>query len=160
MEVKVTGLKELRDALVRKIPLEMQGKVLQKAMGPAARLIVNAARVRAPVDTGRMRKAIYAARDKRNSKPTFEARVVTVRRGKKKDDPKGAYYWKFVEFGHRIGTSKTGYLAKKGSSGATVPPKPFLRPAFEGNKHAALQSIRQNLAVQIEKAAKKARFGK
>jgi HK97 gp10 family phage protein len=145
--VTVSGLKELRDALVRKIPLEMQGKVLQKAMGPAARLIVNAARSRAPVDTGRMRKAVYATRDRYNSKKTFEARVVTVRRGKKRDDPKGAYYWKFIEFGHKAGKT-------------SVPPNPFLRPAFEGNKHTALQSIKENLAIQIEKAAIKARFGK
>jgi HK97 gp10 family phage protein len=145
--VTVTGLKELRDALVRKIPLEMQGKVLQKAKGPAARLIVNAARSHAPVETGRMRKAIYAARDRYNSKPTFEARVVTVRRGKKRNDPKGAYYWKFVEFGHQAGKT-------------SVPPQPFIRPAFEGSKLSALKSIRENLAVQIEKAARKARFGK
>jgi HK97 gp10 family phage protein len=143
--VEVKGLKELRDALVRKIPIEMQGKVLQKALAPAARLTVNRAKQLVPVATGRMRKAIYATKDRKSSKPTYEARVITVRRGKKRSDLRGAYYWKFVEFGHKAGKTM-------------VPAQPFIRPAFEATKNAALESIRLNLGKAIEAAAQKAKF--
>jgi HK97 gp10 family phage protein len=143
--VTVHGLKELRDALTRKIPLEMQAKVLQQALTAGTKMTVAAARALAPRDTGRMKKAIYAARDKRGSKLTYEQRVVTVRRGKKRDDPRGAYYWKFVEFGHK--TAK-GHVA----------PNPFIRPAFETTKLSAVDAIKDKLKLAIEKAAAKARF--
>ena len=139
--VTVTGLKELREALVRKIPVEMQGKVLQKALADGTKVVVKAARPLAPKLTGRLKKAIYATRDRKNSKPTYEARVVTVRRGKKRDDPRGAFYWWFVEAGTKFQAAQ-----------------PFLRPGFETSKRAALEAIITGLKKQIEKAAAKARF--
>ena len=163
--VEIKGLRELREALLRTIPHEMQGKVLQKALGPAARLVVNAARANTSKfkePTGRLRKAIYASRDK-DSKPTFESRVVAVRKGRKRSDQRGAYYWRFVEFGHRVGTRATGALRKidrssGGFSGktTTVPPQPFLRPAFDANKYQAAGLIRDKLAELLAAAAKKA----
>ena len=165
--VEIKGLRELRIALTRTIPFEMQGKVLQKALSPAARLTVLQARAntssfKAP--TGRLRRAIYAARDRDGSKPTFESRVITVRRGRKRDDPRGAFYWKFVEFGHRVGTAATGYLQKRGRgaghSGETkfVPAQPFLRPAFQATKLQAAQTITDTLRRLLEDAARKARW--
>jgi HK97 gp10 family phage protein len=165
-EVKIEGLAELRRALTRIIPAEMQGKVLQKALTAGTKLTVDAARSKAPVKTGRLRRAIYATRDKKHSQPTYEARVVSVRRGKREQkNNRDAYYWKFVEFGHRIATGKTGYLRKQGrSSGGfageagMVPPKPFMRPAFETTKERSLGAITAKLKSLLDEAARKARF--
>ena len=167
--VEIKGLRELRLALMRTIPAEMQGKILQKALGPAARLVVNAARANTSKfkePTGRLRKAIYASRDK-DSKPTFEARVVAVRKGRKRSDLRGAYYWRFVEFGHRVGSRKTGKLQKLDARGtgrgagfrgktSDVPAQPFLRPAFDANKYKAASLIRDKLGELLAAAAKKA----
>lgn len=163
--VKIEGLRELREALLRTIPAELQGKTLQKALGAGTALVVRDAKARAPVDTGRLRKAIYAVRNKQNSNGVFEERVVTVRRGKKfQKTSRDAYYWKFVEFGHRTGAGKGKYLKKVDRPGGrgvvstgVVPAKPFLRPAFESQKRPALEAITKRLGAEIEKAAAKAR---
>jgi HK97 gp10 family phage protein len=167
-EVQVHGLRELREALVRKIPAEMQGKVLQQALSAGATVISREAKSRAPEDTGRLKKAIYSARNKRAATKTFEERVVAVRRGKKyQKSGRDAFYWKFVEFGHRTGAGRGQYLKKtdgRNSHGRAVnatgfvPPKPFMRPAFEAGKHKAVEAIRTRLGKAIEKAAQKARW--
>ncbi len=165
-EVRIDGLRELRAALLKTVPAEMQGKKLQKALAAGTKLTVAAAKINAPVKTGRMRKAIYATRDKAESKPAFEARVVTVRRGKKMQKTnRDAYYWKFVEFGHRTGTRKTGYLRKTdrssggyGGSTGFVAARPFMRPAFDSTKGQAAEAIRDGLKKQLDEAAKKARW--
>lgn len=166
LEIRVDGLKELRTALLTKIPVEMQGKVLQQALSAGTKLIVEEAQTRAPVRTGRLFRAIYAVRDKRNSNGVYEARVVTVRRGKKfQKSNRDAYYWKFVEFGHRTGAKKGQYLKKtdgRTSHGKAVnatgfvPARPFMRPAFEAKKFQALEAVKVRLGVAIERAAKKA----
>lgn len=149
--VRIEGLQQMRDALMRKIPLEMQGKVLQRALAAGGRVVVAAARQKAPRKTGRMAKAVFSGRDKRNSVPTFESRSVGVRRGKKRNDPNGAYYWKFVEFGH-----KTRLGSKKHGPPKMVKARPFLRPAFDESGRQAAEAIKERLGVEIEKAAKKA----
>jgi HK97 gp10 family phage protein len=149
-EVKVTGLRELREALTKTIPLEMQGKVLQQALAAGTKLTVAAAKSKAPVKTGRLRTAIYALRDKRNSKPTYESRLVAVRSGKSQQKHgRDAFYWKFVEFGHRVRGDKKG---------GSVPANPFMRPAFESTKTAALEAIVAKLRQRLADAARKARF--
>lgn len=157
--VEVKGLKELREVLIRKLPLEVQGKPLQQALTRAARPITSEAKALAPVKTGRLRQAIYSTRAK-SSTPTRQERVITVRSGKKHGS-KDAFYWKWVEFGHRIGNKATGTLAGKGrrktaSAGlGAVPAQPFMRPAFESQKQKAAEIFRDALGKLIEKAALK-----
>jgi phage protein, HK97 gp10 family len=167
-EVQIHGLRELREALLRKIPAEMQGKVLQQALSAGAAIIAKEAKSRAPQKTGRMKKAIYHGRRKQSATKTFEERVVAVRRGKKlQKSGRDAFYWKFVEFGHRTGAGKGQYLKKTdgrtshgGAVDATgfVPPQPFMRPAFEAGKHKAVTAIKTRLGTAIDKAAQKARW--
>jgi HK97 gp10 family phage protein len=159
--VQIKGLRELRQALTKTIPFEMQGKVLQKALAAGTALTVAAAKARAPTLTGRLKRAIYATRDKKGSKPTFESRAVTVRRGKKQQkSDRDAFYWKFVEFGHRIvsrkGDESTRSARKR--AGGSVPPHPFMRPAFESTKQAAAAAITEKLKSLLDAAVRKARF--
>lgn len=179
--VTIRGLAELRVALQRTIPLEMQGKALQKALSAGARITVSAAGENArrggkqfpDVRSGTLVRAIYAKRSRYGNTPTLENRVVGVRRGNKYGKSRvkagksnmDAFYWKWVEFGHRIGTRKTGYLKKQtrqggagGKSRGDVPAQPFMRPAFEATKGQAALAIRDGLKRQIEEAAKRARW--
>src|SRR6185369_16797468 len=80
--ISVDGLDEILDTLKRRLPEKLYGKALQGALSKAAKPIVNAARANAPVRTGRLRKAIYSFRDKQSTR-TREARLISVRRGKK-----------------------------------------------------------------------------
>ncbi len=165
---RVEGLTELRDMLRRKLPEAVQGKALQGALREAAKPIVTEARARAPVKTGRLRKAIYSFRD-RASRRTREVRLISVRRGKKfQKSNRDAYYWKWIEFGHGVITLKHrrgGGKGKKSRSLGTPakgffgkevkaqPARPFMRPAFEMRKGQALEKFRQSLAAQIDKVA-------
>jgi HK97 gp10 family phage protein len=138
--VEVKGLRELREALVKKIPAEMQGKVLQSALAAGARPIVADAKARAPKKTGTLRRSLFSFRVKSASTGTREERAIRPRQGKKfQKAGRDAFYWRFVEFGT-----------------AKMPAQPFLRPAFESKKQDALAAIVKQLGVAIEKAARKA----
>ena len=155
ISVKVTGLKELQDALA-KLPLEIQKRPLRSAVSAGAKVIVDEAKRLAPQgETGNLRKALYRYRSRSQSAPGKETFLVGVRKGKKDyaDTAKNrrlnrvgkkytvegeAYYWRFLEFG----TSK-------------MAAKPFLRPAFESRKNNALEVIQKKLADAIEKTANK-----
>jgi HK97 gp10 family phage protein len=178
-EVRIAGLRELREALLRTIPIEMQGKVLQKSLAAGTKITLAAARANArrggekfpDVITGTLVRAIYAKRSRWGNEPTLEHRIIGVRRGNKYGKNRvsagrknmDAYYWKFVEFGHRQGTKTTGYLQKQGRgaggrSSGFVEPQPFMRPAFESTKNQAAVAIRDALKRQVEDAARKARW--
>lgn len=162
--VQVHGLRELREALLRKIPENMQGKVLQKALAAGTAPVVKDARQRAPVKSGVLKRAIHAMRSKLNSNGIFEERIVRVRHGKRQQKHnRDAFYWRFIEFGRGIvtargkvlGSSETGFFGK---SVAAAPAKPFMRPAFDANKFKALNAITEQLRKALEVAARKARW--
>lgn len=162
VQIKVEGLKELREVLLRDLPDKLQGKALQGALKKGADLIVREAKRLAPRETGRLRRAIYSFRD-RDSRKGYESRLVGVRSGKRfQKSNRDAFYWKFVEFGHRVAKRGGGYLKKtdRGGAGAeptgVVPPQPFMRPAFESQKLNALKAFEENLKPEIRKVAERA----
>lgn len=142
--VQVHGLRELREALIRKVPENMQGKVLQKALSAGATPMLRTARQLVPVRTGVLKRAIHAMRSKLNSNGVFEERIIRVRWGKRQQKfNRDAFYWRFIEFGHRAGNTQ-------------VQPRPFLRPAFDTNKRISLDLIVKSLRKSLTEAAKKA----
>jgi HK97 gp10 family phage protein len=178
--VQVHGLRELREALIRKVPEHFQGRVLQKALSSGARPVLRTARqLAARGKTGVLRRSIYSARDKSSSNGIFEQKIISVRSGKKlRKSGKDAFYWRFIEFGRGpvvagqrlrkgrlgatrnsrtdatvLGTSAKGFFGKQV---AAAPARPFLRPAFDRNKRQALDGIQKSLAAEIPKAARKA----
>jgi len=140
VDVKVNGLAELAAAL-KQLPAEVASKnggPLRVALRAAARVVADAAEVRAPKDTGRLGRAIAIQVD-RNPGNVTERIVVRPRAGKSRTDPKGAWYWHFLEFG----TVKQ-------------PAQPFIRPAFDAVKNEALSAFKNRLAKGIVRAAKRA----
>lgn len=133
----VTGLTELSAAL-HELPLRIGRNVLRRAVSSAAAVIRDEARQRAPVLTGEMRRDIQIKRE-RASTDLRAMYSVFVRAGKKsrlagkgRDVDKDSYYWRFVEFG----TSK-------------MAAHPFMRPAFESKKMAAVDAMKSSLAESI-----------
>lgn len=161
-QIEVAGLRELRETLTRTLPDKLQGKALQGALSKAALPILRTARAHAPVKTGRLRKAIYAFRDRQSTR-TREARLISVRSGRRfQKRDRDAYYWKWIEFGHGVIKRKKGGVLGRpnkgffGSEVKAVPARPFMRPAFEAKKMEALEIFRRTLKDQIEKVAKRA----
>jgi HK97 gp10 family phage protein len=173
-EIRVEGLEELRQFLNKTLPENLRGKALQATLAKAARPIVNTAKQLAPAKSGRLRRAIYSFRD-RDSKRDYEARLISVRTGKRyQRTNRDAYYWKWVEFGRGEIVAKGAKLLKVPTGTYTdirtrqqrdfilvkkvraIPARPFLRPAFQANKMRALDIIKGDIRNQIEKVAKRA----
>lgn len=174
----VEGLRELQYALNQLGP-KIARNVLSRSVAEGARLIRDEAKIRAPVSTGpvsdghpppgTLKRSIVIKRA--FSDATQAIYVVAVRHGKdsravgKKKRNMDAYYWRFVEFGHRIGNAATGTLARLASrhrgarrGGAAigfVQAQPFMRPAWESKKEAALDQIKADLAQGVEDEARK-----
>ena len=162
VSVKVEGLEALRVAL-RELPLAVQKNVLSGAVRKGAIVIRDDAQARAPVlrepdprrKPGTVRDAIRATRGRRDGSSATAfvyVRALTKRavgrfkdalrragkRVKGANNPDDPFYWRFLEFG----TSK-------------LPARPFLRPAFDARKEAAVAQIRDSLKSGIEREARK-----
>lgn len=134
------------------------GGPLKEGLRKGANLIRDAAIANAPRDTGFMAEQITTSRDgKPHLVGATEHFWVGVKRGKKayantkRNRGRGrvgktynvdgnAYYWRFLEFGT-----------------AKLRPRPFLRPAFEANKEAAVNAIVTGIDKAITRIAKKVR---
>ena len=142
-------------------------------MNAGARVIRDEAKIKAPVVTGRLKRAIYTKYIRELSDPWKATYYVGVRKGKRyvrlnaKRDM-DAYYAKFVEYGHftrRAGSkfAKIGYrksnvgqvnnelLASEVQTGAVrwVPAQPFMRPAWDAKQDAALEALKSYMQKRI-----------
>jgi len=154
-EINVLGLKELKSTLER-LPARLGEKVVRAALRAGAQVIRKDAQARAPIlkkpqwnrKAGTVRKAITVKRSKRDkygvyltiaglsAKKIKEFTGGTKRRGA--NNPDDPWYWVFLEFGT-----------------ANMPAKPFLRPAFEAQKFAALRRFEEFAKRRVVKEAEK-----
>lgn len=171
IELKVQGLRELNDAL-KALPRDVSEKLLDRAVGAGAAVVREEVARRAPiaasahfrargmkVPPGVLRKAVVAARAK--DVATFFSRtwIVGVRHGKRfRKGGQDAFYWWWVENGHKIvsrngGSARRTIRARRVAASGRVTANPFLRPAFELKKVAAVEAMRAFLEDQIPRAA-------
>lgn len=95
-----------------------------------------------------------------------QAYIVIVRSGTSSSP--GAYYWRWVEFGHKFVPKNTRVSPKTGRTigwaahrraaeleygTSTVPAYPFMRPAYESKKHEAVDVMTKTLADQLARNA-------
>lgn len=156
--VKSTGLGNLTRKLKR-LSSEEIAKVSASVLFNEARKMADAVQERAPVDTGRLKKAVIVSKvDQRrgnNNRNYIHYRVV-VNRGSKRSDAEGAYYAKWVEEGH-----KTGKPTSRWKSGGVnyrvyeygtseVPAHPFFWPTIDSMKGGAVNRIKQGLTERVK----------
>lgn len=145
---RIEGLDDLARAL-REMPKDVRENALRAGMRAGSVTIQREAARRAPVDTGRMQRNVYVKRIRELVTSVSEGWFVGVRMGpkRKKDKTTGqmtkdysndAFYWRFVEFGTRH-----------------VMARPFMRPAFEAMKEAAVAAIAKRLQARIRKWEKR-----
>jgi HK97 gp10 family phage protein len=152
--VRIEGLDRLR-RIFRELPEALQEKELGNAVSKGAAVIGREAQRLAPElktddprrTKGLLRRMIRWTRGVRRSSEA--AAFVSVRRPGKKAVAKAKrggstgshidpWYWKLIEFG----TSRMKAI-------------PFLRPAYESKKMEAVETIKNELAIGIDKQAKR-----
>lgn len=159
--IKVEGLKEL-DRRLKELGPKVASKALRSAVSAGAQVIRKDAQVRVAKDTGRLKKAIFISRSRSASTQTKQTYIVGVRSGRKEQKKdRDAYYWRFIEFGHKPRKPKSpAYIARLQREGRSlemgtqfVAARPFLVPAFESKKQEAFEKFRQKLRENIKKFA-------
>lgn len=180
----LSNFKEMREMLVG-LPPAVESRVMGIAVAKAARYIVAAAKERAPVRTGALRKSIIAVVRRYPRRGIVMALIGPdknyyggpgARRLKAGDDASGANrpknYAHLVEFGHYTGASSgkfggytKGHKRKKSRvAGATVNtsqdrayvmPQPFLRPAVAAGKARAEAALADGVRHGMEREIKR-----
>lgn len=173
IRMEVTGLAELSAAL-KQLPRNIGQNVLRGAVYAGAKVITNAVVERAPIYTGDdtrilpdvIKNNVYMKHINDLSSEIQQVFFVGIRRGKKNKDKKGrdprdAFYWTWVEFGHHVvprvakgGAALTvrraALASPTGLAGSSyVLPHPFFRPAYAASKDQAVIAIREYLAKRI-----------
>lgn len=140
ISIKIEGLKELEKKMISLGP-KLGRQALKSALVAGAIVVRKEAQMSSPVDSGRLRKAMYI---KKMAKPNpFKENVIFgVRHGRKTwkkgkdgqlfDKSNDAFYWKFLEFG-------TKYIKKL----------EFVQNAFKKTQTRALARIKEVLADKI-----------
>lgn len=175
ISVDIKGLEEITAAL-RLLPERIAANALRGAVRAGAEVIKAEAILRAPVWTGPMaeghpppgtlKRAIYSRYMYELSSKTQAVQRVTVRKGRPRSKREGslpdAYYWTWVEFGHwwvpKAGTTRRarrlGVLASQ-LGAKWIPAHPFMRPAYEAKREAAVHAFAQYLAERVPKEVAK-----
>lgn len=177
VSMKVEGLAALEQAL-RQLPDKIAKNALRGAVYSGAKIIRDEARIMAPRYSGRvsknhpppgtLKRSIITKHIPEQSGRERQTFFVTVRsgkryrnQGKKGNLSQDAFYWRWVEFGHRVAppnSRKNGRLRRAsqptGQSVIYVPARPFMRPAFEARKYRAVETIKTYLLKRIDAEAR------
>jgi hypothetical protein len=166
-------------AELRELPDQVRERLLKGTVATGASVIRKEAIQRAPVYTGEvglghpppgtLKKAIYQTRLRELCTRNVEVWKVDVRRGPKvrkgqKDYASAAFYAAWVEFGHfarvpkSAGKTREARRAYAAAAARWVPAKPYMRPAFEAKKSAALDAMRAYFLSNLEIALVGSRF--
>lgn len=129
--IRVEGLRELERALAE-LPRKTGKNVLKRTLMKAGEPIEKDAAQRAPELVGTLKRSVTTSQK-------------LTRRQKKAHTKESA-----VEVFVGAGGLPQAHLQEFGA--AHHAPQPFLRPAFDSNKMRALETIKTDLAAEIEKA--------
>jgi HK97 gp10 family phage protein len=156
----ITGVKGLDELLRRldQIPLALSRNVARQALEEAGAVIQSAAEASAPKLTGELADDIivevHVAGDLRSNRvligPGYDRSSMKTRKrgryaGRQDSTTSPGVYGGFVEKGHGMAghswksRRRSGHQIELGSH--DVPPHPWLKPAFEASKDAAVQVL-------------------
>lgn len=137
------------------------GESALRATGVAgARVFQAEAKRLVPKDTRTIERNIIIKRaEEKSDSNKRQTYLVTVRTGKENVEG-DAFYWRFVEEGHKIVLRKPKETSWKAHRAAMelefgtsrVAARPFIRPAFEGMKKRALDAMRERLREKLKES--------
>ncbi len=119
-------------------------KIMTRSVAPGARIVARAAKALAP---GSLKQTIRV-RVKKNKIGQVYGRIYSSRKYVNKDGEKPGYYAHLIEKGHVIRRVKDGPVVGKAG------PHPFMRPAIDTNRQAALSAVRDRARSELEKEAR------
>jgi HK97 gp10 family phage protein len=134
VSVRVDGLREIEAAL-HELPKATGKNVVTRVLKKRGEPIANTARANAPVDQGQLRDSIGVS-------TKLSKRQKRIHRKEGPDD---------IEVFVGAGALPQAHMVEFGTD--QMPAQPFMRPAWDKGKEAALEGIGQDLWAEIEKAA-------
>ena len=133
LSAKVEGLAELNRTL-RGFGFELATRAVNGAVAAGGRVIRDAAKEKAPIRTGTLRRAFYVKRVPELSSAWLRTYIVGVRRGKKFQKRNlDAFYFPWVEFGSKHNPKREEMLTRafaEGKNDAVDAIKSFLQRAI------------------------------
>lgn len=135
VSVSIEGFREL-DAALGELPKAIAKGVMRRVLSKAATPIAEAAARLAPEFSGELRDSIAASTK------------LSKRQARKNRKAGGRSY---VEVYAGAGVLPQAHLREFGADHHA--PEPFMRPAWDGGKDAALEGIKGDLAAEIDRAA-------
>jgi len=128
--ISLHGLTDTQKRL-RELDQKMADKAVIRGLRAGARYMLKQVREAAPKKTGRLRKSITVRLSKKNRKRVNGklGLYISIKKGKKSDDPKGAYYGVFQDQGWRQNPQR---------GNKQIAGKHFISRTFEANQDAAL----------------------
>ena len=161
--VKIEGANQLLKKLER-LPAKCQRKVYSQAVRAGGKVVLDAAKAKAPVDTGTLRRSLVLRTTPRKKRGEISYSVFPSTKkepgliGKTKAEMVGSRGGGRTSRGGRRGGHKGAdyyYPAALEYGTSRMSAKPFMRPAWDSTRGRALKAILGRLRIGIEREAKK-----
>lgn len=145
--VNIHGAAEVTRALYQ-FSDRLGDRVTLLALRSGANYMLKQIRQAAPVKTGRLKRSIKTSQSKIHTRRRdgVVGVYITVKAGKSRKDPKGAWYGRFIENGY------------KRKNGTTITGKRFVSSTFNSSKEAATTLIINNIEQAGQQLARQIGF--
>ena len=167
LKIEVKGYQEA-EALLDQLPNNMQKRMLLAALRSSAKPMLQGAKSKVPVRSGRLKRQLRIVRFRDRSAPKSEVSIA-VKPVFEKTKKKGAinqYYGKFIHEGTanpRVPRKKGKTLVFENASGEKIfvksvkgiRPNPYLEQAYTENSERVVASFGDELATAVEKFVSK-----
>ena len=160
MTVKVDGLRDLDRALADLEKKATRKAVARRALKKAAAPMVDAAQAKAPTLTGSLKMSIHAGTKTADGNPGKAAYAAVMRAGgsraaagaalRSANAANAGTVWLHV------GPGRHPQAIFQEFGTINHAPQSYMRPAWDGTKQGMLDTIRRELAAEIQKAAARA----
>lgn len=162
LKIKVDGYKEAK-AILDELPNNMQKRMLLSALRGSAKPMLQSAKGKVPVKSGKLKKMLRVVRfkDRRAAKSEVSVAVKPVFERTKKKGAINQYYGKFIHEGTSdVRKSRKGkMLVFKNQQGQKVfvrqtkgiKPSPFLEQAYREGNERTVAIFGDELATAVEK---------
>lgn len=134
INLHVQGLDKLLDKLNAEKGGTAAKAALRSGLRAGANLMLKAAKARAPVDTGLLQKSLKVIAMKRSRKAKGRIGLIIGTNSK-----------------NNLFVGKTFYAGMQEYGTSKMPARPFMRPAFDATKDAAIEVIKTKVATEVEK---------
>lgn len=136
IEIQISGLTEIQEQL-RQLPGTISRRVVLSSLRAGANVVRKQIQQTAPVRTGALKKGFKIARSRIHRTQTDQGVYLTLRKGRGRNDPKDAFYGRWVESGYRKGRTQ-------------IPGQFIVQKAFDAKKNESVAVIVATAEAKID----------